>query len=91
MESVLCVHYASHAEFDNNIYCLIHLMMMLIIIINYIFIALFSTLKVLYIWQEESPQPPPMCSIHLHYVTAAIVRQNAHKELKPIIIPYGDD
>jgi len=27
----------------------------------------------------------------LGYVTAAIVRQNAHRELKPIIIPYGDD
>ncbi len=26
----------------------------------------------------DSPQPPPMCSIHLDDVTAAILRQNAH-------------
>ncbi len=26
----------------------------------------------------ESPQPPPMCSIHLDEVTAAILHQNAH-------------
>ncbi len=26
----------------------------------------------------ESPQPPPMCSIHLDDATAAILRQNAH-------------
>ncbi len=28
--------------------------------------------------RRESPQPPPVCSIHLDDVTAAIVYQNAH-------------
>jgi len=26
----------------------------------------------------ESPQPPPMCNIHLDYATAAILRQTTH-------------
>ncbi len=47
----------------------------------------------------ESPQPPPMCSIHLKDATAAILRQNAHHTpatggeetvMKPIS-GYGDD
>ncbi len=49
----------------------------IIIIICYIYIALFWVLKALYIEGEESPQPPPMCSIHLDDVTAAILCQNA--------------
>ncbi|MGL4646505.1 MAG: hypothetical protein ACRCVL_05260, partial [Cetobacterium sp.] len=28
--------------------------------------------------EEETPQPPPMCTIHLDDVTTAILRQNAH-------------
>jgi len=40
-----------------------------LIIIHYIYIALFSALKVLYI-EGESTQPPSMCSIHLDDVTA---------------------
>ncbi len=50
----------------------------IIIIILYIYIALFWVLKALYIEVGESPQPPPMCSIHLEDATAAIVCQNAH-------------
>jgi len=46
----------------------------IIIIIPYIYIALFWVLKALYIWKEESPQPPPMRSIHLDDATAAILR-----------------
>ncbi len=49
----------------------------IIIIICYIYIALFWVLKALYI-EGESPQSPPMCSIHLDDATAAILRQNAH-------------
>ncbi len=49
----------------------------IIIIICYIYIALFWVLKALYIEGEESPQPPPMCCIHLDDVTAAILCQNA--------------
>jgi len=47
----------------------------------------------------ESPQPPPMCSIHLDDVMAAILRQNAHhthqliggeeRVMKPISIYMG--
>ncbi len=48
------------------------------IIIRYIYIALFKALKALYNTRGESPQPPPVCSIHLDDATAAIVRQNAH-------------
>jgi len=29
-------------------------------------------------WKGESPQPPPMCSLHLDDAMAAILRQNAH-------------
>ncbi len=49
----------------------------IIIIICYIYIALFKALKALYI-QGGSPRPPPMCSSHLDDATAAILRQNAH-------------
>ncbi len=35
--------------------------------------ALFKTLKALYNVSEGSPQPPPVCSIHLDDATAAIV------------------
>ncbi len=28
--------------------------------------------------RRGSPQPPPMCSIHLDEATATILRQNAH-------------
>ncbi len=44
-------------------------------------ISLFSVLKALYIEVEESPQPPPMCSIHLDDATAAILRHNTHHTL----------
>ncbi len=37
-----------------------------------------NTLKALYIVRGISPHPPPMCSIHLNDVTAAIVGQNVH-------------
>jgi len=50
----------------------------LFILIPYIYIALFWALKALYILKGESPQPPPVCSIHLDDATAAILRQNAH-------------
>ncbi len=67
------------------------------IIICYIYIALFWVLKVLYIeGGGGSPQPPLMCSIHLDDATAAILRQNAHhtpaywwrgdKVMKPICV-----
>jgi len=49
----------------------------IIMIIHYIYIVLFSILKALYM-EGESPQPPPMCSILLDDATAAILRQNAH-------------
>jgi len=39
--------------------------LIIIIIIHYIY-------KAPYIWKEESPQSPPMCSIHLDGATAAI-------------------
>ncbi len=70
----------------------------IIIIICYIYIALFWVLKALYIegGGEGSPPPPPVCSIHLDNATAAILRQNAHhtpaywwrgdKEMKPISV-----
>ncbi len=51
-----------------------------IIIICYIYKALFWVLKVLYIeggGGGRSPHPLPVCSIHLDDVTAAIVHQNA--------------
>ncbi len=35
-------------------------------------------LKALYIVRGESPQPPPMCSIHQDDLTAAILCPNAH-------------
>jgi len=38
----------------------------------------FWVLKALYIWKGESPQQPPMCSLHLDDVMAAILHQNAH-------------
>ncbi len=44
----------------------------IIILICYIYIALFWVLKALY---RESPQLPPMSSIHLDDATAAIVCQ----------------
>ncbi len=50
----------------------------IIIIICYICIALFWVLKALYIVSGMSPHLPPMCSIHLDDVTAAILCQNAH-------------
>ncbi len=54
----------------------------IIIIIPYIYIALFWVLKVLYIEGREgggeSPHPPLMCSIHLDDATVAILCQNAH-------------
>ncbi len=58
------------------------MVILLIITICYINIALFWVLKALYIeggGDLRSPQPPPMCSIHLDDVTAAILRQNAHQ------------
>ncbi len=55
------------------------IIIIIIIIICYIYIALFWVLKVLYIeGGGGSPQPPPVCSIHLDDATAAILRQNAH-------------
>ncbi len=51
-------------------------LLIIIIIICYIYIALFWVLKALYIL--GSPRPPPMCSIHLFDATAAIVCQNAN-------------
>ncbi len=54
------------------------IIIIIIIIICYIYIALFWVLKALYIEGGESPQPPPVCSIHLDDATAAIVRQNDH-------------
>ncbi len=56
----------------------LHTFYNIIIIICYIYIALFWVLKALYIEVRESPHPPPMCSIHLDDATAAILRQNAH-------------
>ncbi len=50
----------------------------IIIIIPYIYVVLFWALKALYIEGGGSPQPPPVCSIHLDDETAAILRQNAH-------------
>ncbi len=48
---------------------------------NYIFLHLYSTFlgtqSALHT-RGESLQPPPMCSIHLDDVTAAIVHQNTH-------------
>ncbi len=53
--------------------------LLIIIIICYIYIALFWVLKALYIQGGGgSPRPPPMCSIHLYDATAAIVCQNAN-------------
>lgn len=45
-------------------------------ILNYIYIDIFSALIALDIWKEESPQLPPMCSIHLD--DAMTLRQNGH-------------
>ncbi len=42
------------------------------------YIVLFKVLNALYIVRGISPHPPPVCSIHLDDVTAAIVHQNAH-------------
>ncbi len=39
---------------------------------------LFWELKALYLKEEESLQPPPVCSLHLDDTTAAILHQNAH-------------
>ncbi len=50
-----------------------------IIIICYIYIALFWVLKAFYIEVVESPQP--ICSIHLDDVTAARVRKKRPHQL----------
>ncbi len=50
----------------------------ILIIICYIYMALFWVLKALYIEVGESPQQPPMCSTHLDDATAVIVYQNSH-------------
>ncbi len=42
------------------------------------YIALFWVLKALYIEVVQSPQPPPICSIHMDDAMAAILLQNAH-------------
>jgi len=56
--------------------------MYLLVIINnnlvYLYSAFLGTQSALHIVREISPHPPPVCSIHLDDVTAAIVRQNAH-------------
>ncbi len=59
------------------------LLKLVIIIINYIYIALFLLFskhsKHSTLWGGGvSPRPPPVCSIHLDDATAAIVRQTAH-------------
>ncbi len=55
----------------------------IIIIICYIYIALFWVLKALYIEVGESPQQPPMCSIHLDQIKSnqitLIVTSPQHK------------
>ncbi len=69
---------------------------LLIIIINnllHLYSAFLGTQSALH--RGESPQPPPMCSIHLDDATAAILCQNAHhtpaywwrgdRVMKPII------
>ncbi len=59
-------------------YQLVNTLHSVIIIICYIYVALFWILKALLHIRGESPQPPPMCSIHLDDATAAILCQNAH-------------
>ncbi len=49
-----------------------------IIIIHYNYIALFWVLKALYIEGGKSPEPSPVCRIHLDDATTAILHQNAH-------------
>ncbi len=56
----------------------IYICIIIIIIICYIYTVLFWVLQAFYIEVGESPQPPPMCSIHLDDVMAAILLQNAH-------------
>jgi len=38
----------------------------------------FPGIQIWNIWKGESPQPSPVCSIHLDDATAAILRQNTH-------------
>ncbi len=64
---------------DKRLACINFIVTIIIIIIPYIYIALFWALKALYIEGVESPQPPPMCSIHLDDATTAILHKNAHQ------------
>ncbi len=50
----------------------------IIIILCYILYSAFLGTQSALHRRGESPQPPPMCSIHLDDATAAILRQNAH-------------
>ncbi len=66
---------------NTSLYIYVQNTIIYIIIIHYIYIALFcfsKHSKHSTLWGGLSPRPPPVCSIHLDDATAAIVRQTAH-------------